>query len=422
MSPAVRNRLFIFLTGIILVSFGSIAVILFARGYRPNIQDGSINATGLLVAKSYPDAAQIYVNDRLLNATDTTINLSPGTYDVQIKKEGYITWRKQLEIEAEIVTRAIARLFPSVPTLKPITTSGATNPSASPDSEKAIYSLKDATGYKLFLVDLNESPLGLLNRDSRLLSTSKTLDFTKFAYTWSPDSRQILAQATSSAYLIDINSTQIQNVSLNPTEILAGWKTRENSKNQQLMLTLPEQLQDIIATSAAEIVWAPSETKIMYTATSSASLPPVLRKPLLGSNNQPQQRTLIPGHVYVFDLEEDRNFFVGSKAIPTPSPKPAKNTKNTNSQLTTHNPQLNAGWRWFPDSNHLMRVSGSQVIVKEYDGQNETIVYSGPLEGGFAAPYSSGRQLLILANLSLTPNPSQTPAENGPQLHAVSLK
>ncbi|MEK9200831.1 MAG: hypothetical protein AAB909_02530 [Patescibacteria group bacterium] len=228
-----------------------------------------------------------------------------------------------------------------------------------------------------------------------------------------------MAQASASAYLIDINSSQTQNVSLNPTEVLTGWQTRLDTKQEQLLTTLPIPLQEVLATSAASIVWSPSETKIIYTATASASIPAPLKRPLLGSNDQPEQRLLIPGHVYVYDLEEDRNFFVGSTAVPTPSPKPK--TKATVILSNAKDP-VNAGWSWFPTSSHLYRVDGTLVTVKEYDNQNETIIYSGPLEGGFAAPYSSGRQLLILANLSLTPNPSQTPAENGPQLHAVSLK
>ena len=178
-------------------------------------------------------------------------------------------------------------MFPSVPTLKSITTAGATNPSASPDGEKAIYSLRDATGYKLFLLDLNESPLGLLNRDSRLISSSTSIDYTKLRYTWSPDSRQVMAQASASAYLIDINSSQTQNVSLNPTEVLTGWQTRLDTKQEQLLTTLPIPLQEVLATSAASIVWSPSETKIIYTATASASIPAPLKRPLLGSNDQP---------------------------------------------------------------------------------------------------------------------------------------
>lgn len=327
-----RSRILLFLTGFILVPVCTYFVILFARGYRPDFTRRSLQPTGLLVLKSLPDGAQIYINGKLTSATDTTINLTPGTYKVEIKKQGFSSWAKTLQIDAEVVTRSVATLFPSVPSFKAITTTGATNPIFSPDGTKVVFTNKT----KAYLLDLNESPLGLINRDVKEIAST--------ASAWKTPTK------------------------IDPTS------------------TLPQTMQDILATAAANLVWAPKENKVMYTATASAVIPDDLIRPLPGSSTQTQARTITPNTNYVYDLEEDRNF-----AIPT-------------------------GVTWFSDSYHLLKAEKGKVTILEYDGTNSTVVYSGPMEDAFAFPYPSGKQLLILANLSSNSKTSV------PNLYAVSLR
>src|SRR3990167_9871971 len=103
--PATTRRLLLFLTSLIFVPISTVLVIFFARGYRPDFSTGQIQPTGILVAHSYPDGAQVYLNGSLKSATNSTLNLPPGTYQVQIKKDGYHSWQKKLLVEAEVVTR-----------------------------------------------------------------------------------------------------------------------------------------------------------------------------------------------------------------------------------------------------------------------------------------------------------------------------
>ena len=182
MRNPVTLRILLFLTGLILVPSLTYLVILFARGYRPSSFSQTFQPTGLLVATSVPDGAQIYVNGRLLSATNTTANLPPGDYTVEIKKASFSPWLKHLKVEAEIVTRASATLFPSIPSLKAITETGASSPTLSPDGSKIIFTNQD----KLYILDLNESPLGLISREPKLLSP---LNHQPSTILWSPDSR-----------------------------------------------------------------------------------------------------------------------------------------------------------------------------------------------------------------------------------------
>ena len=374
-----RSRILLFLASAILVPALSVAVILFAKGYRPNFTTRKIQPTGLLATSSVPENAQIWIDKILKSATPATLTLSPGTFEVEIKKDGYQPWKKRLTISPEIVTRASAILFPSVPSLKAITTTGATHPLLSPDGAKVAYLIPEKTTTEVYTLDLTESPLGLLNRDPKLVAT---LNIVSPSLVWSPNSQQILALADPVALLIDISSQTSTDVSISPPNFLP------EPINLDLLPTI---LKDLLATSAADLVWSPKENKLMYMATASAVIPDGLIRPLPGSNTQQQTRRLSPNKIYIYDLEEDRNFVVGNK----------------NDLLA-----------WFPTSNHIIKTEPQKITIMEYDGQNPTVVYAGPMTETVSFPYPSGKQLLILTHLSSTP--TKTPTL--PNLYAVSVR
>ncbi len=403
MQDAVRNRLLLFISTLIVVPVLTVVAILFARGYRPSLTHKGILITGILAANSYPDGAQVYVNGQLKTATNASLSLAPGIYRIEIKKEGYQSWTKDMVIDPEIVTRATAVLFPSVPVLKPITTDGAVHPLLSPDGTKTAFYTPGQR--QLFLLDLSESPLGLLSRDSRLVTTFLS-PITQSL--WSPDSRQILVTATSSAYLVDTGSGQISVVV--SSEISKLWAISQSKRQNSLWDSLPKPLADLLATSAADLVWSPQENKILYTATSAANLSDNIIRPLPGSSTQPQSRNLIPNQVYIYDLEEDRNFLIDKIAISSPTPKSKKGSLSTLPLALG----TNANWQWFPTSSHIFRVENNQIVIKEYDNQNRTVIYTGPLAEPLAIPYPSKKQILILTRLDS--------ASSSANLYAISLK
>ena len=364
MQAVTISRIGFLILGIVFVSIFSVAVILFARGYRPNFQSRQLKPTGILVATTFPDSAQIYINNILKSVTPLTTNLAPGNITIDIKKDGYFPWTKKMLIQPETVTRISAYMFPSVPSLKAVTTSGASLPTLSPDGTKIAY----ISGTNLYTLDLNESPFGLINRESQLITTFISSPTQLF---WSPDSRQVVATVSA--------------------ELLDSWAATAKIKEDQKLATLSPILQTILASSAADLVWSPKENKLLYTATASAVIPDNLIHQLPGSSTQTQERTLKPKQKYVYDLEEDRNFAVG-----------------------------NLPWTWFPTSNHLMRIEKQKIYIMEYDGQNSTLVYDGPMQDNFSIPYPSAKQLLILTNL----NPTQSAAKISPiyNLYALSLR
>lgn len=430
MQGIVKARLVSFIAGIVFVAVVTPIVIFFARGYRPDLQTGKISITGVLTIQSFPDNAQVYINSQLQNlVTEGDINLLPGSYLVEVRKEGYQSWSKHITIHQEIVTSLNARLFPTIPTLKAVSSQGASIPTLSPDGTKVAYVSKNN---QIYLLDLNESPLGILNRDAKLISTLPQPILSTSQIIWSPDARQLLlthlapsTSSTDSAYLIDISNQTYTIATTNISNLLDTWNTRTKTKEDQKLAALPLPLQEIVSSSAANLIWSPDENKLLYTATASAEIPFPLKRQLPGSSTQTQNRLLTTGKVYVYDLEEDRNFEITlDHLLPSPTPttvskKSLKVSPLTKTTTYVQNAIHPSGWKWFPTSSHLYRVEKDRITIIEYDNQNPTTVYSGPLSDAIALPYPSGKQMLLLTVINPSP---QAAAISLPNLYALSLK
>lgn len=390
-----KKRPILFFGVFFLILFVTLVVIQLAKGYRPDLTSRSLKPTGLLSATSLPVGAQIFVNNQLKGATDNTVFLAPGEYDIQIKKDGFTSWQKHLKIEKELVTGANAFLFPAVPDLKALTFTGAQNPLLSPDNSKVIYLVSGSNPLKngLWVLDLTELPF--LTKEPRLILKSplKGLDYTKGQYSWSDDAKQILLTFKSGKYeenyLLDPNSEnnlkKLTSVTATLPLIKKQWQNEQKDRLKQKLNKLPEELVAFFQNSTNNIVFSPDERKIMYTATASASLEENIIPPVPASSTQPQERNIKPKRTYVYDIKEDRNFFI-----------------------TDQKPPL-----WFPTSQHLYFVEKDKFHVKEYDNTNLVVAYSGPFENSHAYPFPSGTKLLILTSLG-----KDLPAN----LYSVSLR
>src|SRR3989338_7090012 len=94
----VQHLIIIYISTIIFLFLVTTAVVLYGRGYNFSFGDGKIGllGTGLLAATSQPDGAGIYINNHLTSATNNTVSLSPGQYDIKIVKSGYFPWQKKI--------------------------------------------------------------------------------------------------------------------------------------------------------------------------------------------------------------------------------------------------------------------------------------------------------------------------------------
>lgn len=395
-------RLLIAIIFFIALIAGITFAIKYAKGYRPSLKNRALEGTGLLAANSYPKGAAVFINDKLTTATDDTLNLPPGEYLVKIAKDGYISWEKTLKLEPELVTQTNTRLFPSVPDLKPLTFSGATNPLPSPDGEKIVFSVNNATTDTkngLYVLDLLDRPFSL-NSDPRQISrTSAKYDLAKAQLVWSPDSGQILATLDqgetseinlllSPAGFTDI--ADFKDVTARLPVIFKEWQDLKTKKFHEQLKTLPEPMQLIATASAKMVAFSPDEKKMLYSATASAQLAENLIPPLPATSTQKETRAIEPKNYYIYDLEEDKNFLI--------------------SPFNQDAPII-----WYPDSNHVIMVEGAKIIIAEYDATNRHTVYAGPFSQNFIFPWPNGSRLIILASLN---GGSNLP----PNLYSINLK
>lgn len=395
-------RLLIAIIFFIALIAGITFAIKYAKGYRPSLKNRALEGTGLLAANSYPKGAAVFINDKLTTATDDTLNLPPGEYLVKIAKDGYISWEKTLKLEPELVTQTNTRLFPSVPDLKPLTFSGATNPLPSPDGEKIVFSVNNATTDTkngLYVLDLLDRPFSL-NSDPRQISrTSAKYDLAKAQLVWSPDSGQILATLDqgetseinlllSPAGFTDI--ADFKDVTARLPVIFKEWQDLKTKKFHEQLKTLPEPMQLIATASAKMVAFSPDEKKMLYSATASAQLAENLIPPLPAVSTQKETRAIEPKNYYIYDLEEDKNFLI--------------------SPFNQDAPVI-----WYPDSNHVIMVEGAKIIIAEYDATNRHTVYAGPFAQNFIFPWPNGSRLIILASLN---GGSNLP----PNLYSINLK
>jgi hypothetical protein len=402
----------------------AIAVIAYGRGYRLDLNKTSIKPTGLISASSDPTGAQIFVDGKLKTATNNSFGVDPGFYTIRISKEGYISWEKKIRVQGEVVSGASAFLFPANPSLSPLTTLGIAKPTLSADGTKVAYTIPanhlDATSAKksgLWYYELSEGPLGR-NRDAIQLDQTAGFDFDTSSITWSPDATELLVENAAGSRLYILNKPNTYtDVTATRLQLLTDWNTARIDTEKQKLAAFNPAIVNIATTSAKIISFSPDETKILYEATASATIPQIIKPPLIGINSTTEDRNIKPGKFYVYDSKEDKNYFLlDQKELPSPSPAPA----STRGESTRGGPKsvvsaLDIPIHWFPTSRHLLLTLQGKIDIMEYDRTNWITIYSGPFVNNFVAPWSNGSRIIILTNLN-------GDALSLPNLYTVNLR
>ena len=385
---------------------GTIVTVLLGRGYGLNLNGSGpiLSGTGLLVATSSPDGAQVIINGHLTTATDNTINLPPGDYNVKIFKEGYFPWEKEITVKKEVVSKADALLFPTAPQLASITNVGVLNPVIDPSLTKIAYTVASQSAVKngIYVLDMSVRPILTLQNASSQITQDVTNTFSLSTFTWSPDSAQIIAtitkQETSTKYLLATNTLNQspQDVTETIASVNNTWQNIKTDKDTAQLNSLPKKLKTVVASDFDILQWSSDETKILYQASQSATIPLIINPALIGTDSTPQIRDIRKGEVYVYDTKEDRNYLILS-SLPI--------GQFNNGELPV---------MWYPDSKHLVYVHDGRIDMMEYDAQNQTTVYAGPFVDDYVFPWPDATKLVILTNLG---NPNIAP-----NLYTIGLK
>lgn len=384
---------------------GTAIAIIYARGYRIIPQPEGltlIEGTGLLVLTSNPDGSKVFINDKLTTATNNTINLAPGSYEVKITKEGYIPWQKTVDIKNELVTQADALLIPVAPRLEAITLTGAQNPVVDPTGRLITYTVSSASAERngIYVLDMNVNPILALGGGATHITDESRDQFSRARLTFSPDGKDLLATISafpgSRTYLFPnrASSQNPQNVTGRLSVIQQEWEEQQLELSKKELSNLKKGLIELYNQYFNNPKFSPEADKILYKAAFDASLPVIIKPRLISTNSTPETRNIIEGNLYVYDIKEDRNYLL-------------LNVQGAeNATIPTY--------VWHPDSNHLLYVANKKIYLIEYDGGNNTTIYSGPFEDYFMYPWPDGSRIVILTNLN-----SSTLPHN---LYTISLK
>lgn len=380
-----QRSLFILFSVASFIVISTYIISLIARGYRFSVKGGLVlKPTGMISAISRPKGASVYIDEKLITATDDTINLTPGVYSLKINKDGFLPWQKTITIKPETVYQADIQLFSAVPDLKPLTLTGAINPSSNINNTKIVYAVASASATKdngLYLIESNGLPISLIRGISHQLSpNTATINWSKFTFVFSPNSREILATSLDNKtnYLLNIDTLIEPSKLTDDTDklliIKQEWQTQTTILLTAKLDRIPKDIQPLVATnSAKDVQFSSDENKILYLAQSDGNIIKNIITPPPAQSTQNQNRAVKKDNYYVYDIKDDTNFLLGYK----------NNLSNPN---------------WLPNSNNIIFVQSQNLNVIDYDGTNQQTLFSSNFDPNCVYPWIDGSKIVILTS------------------------
>ena len=233
-------RTFMFAFFLLAFAGAAPAIALYAQGYRLNwpIEPGKklIAKTGGFFVKAYPKQIDVYVNGRAKKQTDfffdsaLVTNLLPRRHLFEIKKTGYQTWAKNLEVrEKEVVEAKNVFLFPESPQLKTLEENIA-DFLVSPDRQKIALRHEDEIGGNIKLYDIGRAVTTKLAGQNNF--ALKDPEFS--GWTW-VDENTIEVSAKSK----DASETYLIAVDKNPPQLVKKIPPKEKSSGEEKVKKMP---------------------------------------------------------------------------------------------------------------------------------------------------------------------------------------
>lgn len=418
---SVKKQVIISLSILVVLIAITVLVILYGKGYRLFVQHGepTISKTGILNFSSSPTGAQVYIDGHLTSTTNNTLNLTPGRYSITIVKDGYLPWKKDYDIEREVVSNADATLFPQAPSLQSISTFGIQSAIMDPTGTKLAFNISSNSARQngIYVYDMTSRSFPILTGQS---STTQIVDdtidkFSQAKIAWSPDGKQLIASITSSVddsityYLLSTDSFNQtpQDITAIYQNTLDLWKQQRINKAAAQIKSLKTSVQKFANTYFNILAWSPDQSKILYQASASATMPIFAKPRLIGDNYLYEQRNLEKGAIYVYNIAEDYNTRV---LEPINKVCTIDDPSCTCDDITSCEMPLT----WLPDSSHLIYIKNKQINVVEDDGSNMTTLYAGPFVDHYVFPWPDGSKIVILTNLN---SPTLQPT-----LYSIGLK
>lgn len=377
------KRFIVTIVTLLVIAVSAGAVIFLAKGYSISTKEKRIVGSGILAITSEPDAASVYLDGHLTTATNANISsLSPKTYQVKVIKEGFIPWERPVTVKEGLVTDLKITLFPSLPTIYPLTYSGVANPVLSHDGSKLTFIVPKGkkAGVWVWTMSKNQPIAFARSAEPHQITTNSTTDFSKAFLRWSADSKQVLATVGESNFLLDSDrlNTEPRDITpiLQPT--IKTWEDDTHAKDEARILTIKDFNLRKIASDSALVRWSPDETKFMV-----ASINP---------KDSTEEAKL---NFKTYDLEEK---------------SPVDSSGKKDYELPLARAHL-----WLPDSRHIILVEDSTISVVDFDGTNKAIIYAGKFEDSFVFPWPDSSRLVFISSFP-------TPTASEPNFYGINLR
>ena len=410
----VSKRFLLTVLILIIIAVGAGVAVFFTKGYTVSPSTGTILGTGIISVTSIPDQASVFLDGRLVGATNDNIkSLPPKEYKVTVKKEGFIDWEKTVKVEQGLVADVKATLFRSIPTFYPLTYTGAENALLSPDGLKMIYIVPasedmDATAKKktgVWVWSMSDRPL-TFNRGAephQIMNSIDGIDLTRAKMRWSPDSTQILLQLPDRNLLLneagfndpprDITAT------LDPT--LKQWEQLQKDKDVTRLQLIKEATLQHTASSSAVLKWSPDETKFMYSTDGKSNFKVVdllkaqtydLFKDMAGKSLDSMNVDWLP---------DSEHLIITEKLTPSsPVPKSAAMNTNTNTESPTKEEN---------------KIEAAKIYIMNFDGFNKFEIYAGNIDPESVVPWPDSSRLVVVSSLPIA-------TASKPNLYGINLK
>lgn len=343
-----------------------------------------ITKTGMLAVRSIPDGAKVFLDDKLITATDDTISsLSPQKYTLKVEKEGFETWKKEIIIYSELVTDITAVLISQTPRLEPLTNTDVTSFAVSSSYNEIAFTSSAEKEPGVWILPLSNSPLNIIRNSSRPL----IVDSIQYSpskgklLAWSPDDKEFVVEMNPQGFYLykvekglgfnpeKITPTQFERLE----EILDLWKVRTTQLFTSRLVEFQKKnkLHEALLTKAMteNILWSPDE-----------------RKFIVETVNETNPKLI------------DLTIYNGDDTLPVGEERINKTLIGIDKSKLFYS--------WYSDSYHLVLVEQQAEKIDSYtisiiriDGSNLTQVYTGYLTTRQAYSTPSGDKIVVLTTL-----------------------
>src|SRR3989344_6775285 len=232
-----KQKFILFSVLVILFFLIAPLAIFYSQGYRFDFEKRRVFHTGGFDFKAYPRRAEVYLSGKFIKKTDFLSgaafieNLLPEKYKVEIKKEEYFPWEKNLEVKEGLVTESKNIFLILKNPQFNLLSKNVEDFFSLPEFENLILKKNDNEGWVLYLLDFQSNTEIPLLREKEIGKKAEISDL-KF----SEDGKKILLKISGKkpAYFIFeidkknlisldflVNSTEIieiSNLSFNPDD------------------------------------------------------------------------------------------------------------------------------------------------------------------------------------------------------------